>query len=225
MLLCYWIRACHFDPQISFVLLFVFSWRVMAGRHKGYLSRKSYWKQNTTASMSQQHAHRTVFCFSFSTPFSNCWLLWLNFITSYTALTADVFSSMYSLVIPRLYPESLVFHGLDVLPTVRRQGWARRGGGFGLDYEAVLWSVPKRHAYLDKHQRKVDPGALTCVLGGGNSPIEELLAGIHPLKDPYTLSRSELPLGQRTSPEPAVKRPRLECRKGLSGVCPPSAKP
>lgn len=42
---------------------------------------------------------------------------------------------------------------------------------------------PQEAAYLDKHQRKVDPGALTCVLGGGNSPIEELLAGIHPLKD------------------------------------------
>lgn len=76
----------------------------MAGRHKGYLFRKSYWKQNATASVSQQHAHMTVFCFSFSTPFSSCWLLWLNFITSYTALTADVFSSMYSLEISRLCP-------------------------------------------------------------------------------------------------------------------------
>lgn len=86
--------------------------------------------------MSQQHAHMTVFCFSFSAPFSNCWLLWLNFITSYTALTADVFSSVYSLVIPRLCLESPVFS----LPGCSPYSEKARVGQKGWGTWVRLWS-------------------------------------------------------------------------------------
>lgn len=126
-------------------------------------------------------------------------------------LTADVFSSMYSLVISRLYPlcvpspESHVFH---CAPYSGRSG-PEGPGGLELGQEAVLWSAPKWGAHLHEPQRKVGPEALPCVLEVGAF-----------LRKPPETQQVRTPFRQRAPPEEAQKRSMQECRKGFSDMCP-----
>lgn len=168
---------------------------MITGRYRGYLSRKSYWKQNTAASGSQQHAHITVVCLPFSARFSNRRLLWLNFITSYTVLTADVFSSVYSLVIFRLYPPlcafprtscfSLPVGTLQWEASVGQKGWGnlRRVGGSSVE-------CPQRgvHTWTGTKGKLVLGPWPECL--GWEQFLEELLPGTHSLEDRSSLTTS-----------------------------------
>lgn len=200
---------------------------MITGRYRGYLSRKSYWKQNTAASRSQQHAHITVVCLPFSARFSNRRLLWLNFITSYTVLTADVFSSVYSLVIFRLYPPlcafprtscfSLPVGTLQWEASVGQKRWGnlRRVGGSSME-------CPQRgvHTWIGTKGKLVLGPWPECL--GWEQFLEELLPGTHSLEDPWRQGRSELPLGQRAPPEAAQKGPGRGVESASPAYAPPS---
>lgn len=146
-------RSAHFPNEVHFGFgpLLKDAW--LAGLRDVCLEKVT--ANKTPLHCIPEACSRDCFLFFFSPHFPNRWLLWLNFVTSYTALTADAFSSMSSFVFSGLcppwcfLPQNPVFPHLGVRPTERRQ--QSRGGGEDLGEAAEgvhIWTRTKRKLVL-----------------------------------------------------------------------------